>query len=486
MKGKVRKTDLARAVRLLAQRHESLRTCFEVTDDQGVAQRVLERSSLALECHDIESVDEMERYFYELKNFAFDLNYGSLIRIMLLTRSPEEHYLLIGYHHLIFDGASHGPLMRDLNRSYDWEPSSAKVLQFVDFSDQQHALYKNGSWDAKIAFWREQFKTVPEPLPIHRSRVPERQPLADYDSSTRAALEIGVDLSERLGAFAKAHRITRLHVYLAAFKVLLFRFLGVSDVCIGLADDGRRGDGLQDCIGPFLNILPIRMPAKASETFLRAAQTARDKTMAALENSEVPLEVIFNELRLKRTATHSPLFQAFLNYLPHGVQGKENFCGCELELQEHLISPAQLPFDITVSILQTPETVQVFVSTQSHLYTQEDCSLLIRGYEDILNEFTATPKARIGGEWQFRQEDLDRAVTLGRGMCPQGLSRYKPVHFPQYANIRSRSYISFSVPRIIDPHHRGTATRIRPNASHHRRQRLFTKLREPCRPGLGH
>ncbi|RYO89275.1 hypothetical protein DL766_000912 [Monosporascus sp. MC13-8B] len=413
LNGKVRKNDLSRAVQVLAQRHESLRTCFEVTEDQGVIQGVLESSSLALECYDIDSVEEVEHYFRVLDKHEFDLTYGSVIRMMLLTRSSTEHYLLIGYHHIIFDGASHVPLMHELDRAYNWEPSPSKVLQFVDFSNRQNLLYKDGSWDGKIAFWREQFKTIPEALPIHRSRVSERQLLSRYDTSTQAEVDFDADVYARLRAFARTYRTTTLHIYLAALKILLFRFLGTTDICIGLADDGRRGDGLQTCIGPFLNILPIRMSAKANETFVRSAQTARDKTLAALENSEVPLEVIFNELRLKRSATHSPLFQVFLNYLPIGVQGAEVFCGCELEQVN--VSPAQLPFDITLGILQTPERIRIYIITQSHLYSQEDCSLLARGYQDVLNEFATTPKAKIGSKWHFRPEDLERALSLGRG-----------------------------------------------------------------------
>ncbi|KAL7940334.1 beta-ketoacyl synthase domain-containing protein [Trichoderma barbatum] len=432
MNGNLRKNDLARAVQVLAQRHESLRTCFELTEDQGVIQGVLETSSLFLECYDIDSAEEIKDYFDILNTHEFDLNYGSLIRIMLLTRSPTEHYLLIGYHHIIFDGASHVPLMHELDRAYNWEPSTHKVMQFADFSNKQFSLYKDGSWDGKLAFWREQFKTVPEVLPIHRSRVAKRQLLSVYDSSIREGYDLEPDLHEKLRAFARANRTTTLHIYLAAFKILLFRFLGVTDVCIGLADDGRRGDGLQHVIGPFLNILPIRMTAKPTETFARAAQTARDKTIAALENSEVPLEAIFNELRLKRSPTHSPLFQTFLNYLPFGVQGVETFCGCQLELQESIVSPAQLPFDITLTILHSPKRIQVFFSTQSHLYTREDCSVLLHGYQDILKEFATTPKAKIGSEFRFRQEDLDKAVTTGR--APTFESRFKET-LPHYLEL---------------------------------------------------
>ncbi|KAK2022912.1 beta-ketoacyl synthase domain-containing protein [Colletotrichum zoysiae] len=411
LSGELRIPDLSRAVRALGERHESLRSCICERDGQP-SQGVMATPTFALEHKKIHSKDELFNEYAALRNHAFDLRSGRASRTILLSYSPRDHYLLMSSHHIFFDRASNDAVMGDLERLYSGLPLEPSPLQYLDYSDNQQREYASGQWDEAIGFWRREFTTLPDPLPLHRSQISERQPLERYESRI-PDFRIDKQLSARIREVAKRHRATPFHFHLAAFKVLLHRFLGTTDVCIGIADSCRRDDRMRTGIGPFLNMLPLRMAAGAGQPFLRALEEAREKSFAVLANS-IPLEVILNELRVSRQATHTPLAQAFMNYAENDLEDGQAFLGCRVKMMKQEM--AELPYDITFTVINnTTGDTRVLLNLQASLYTEGDAQILQHGYEDILREFANAPDQAVGSKWHFRPAVLQKALALGRG-----------------------------------------------------------------------
>ncbi|KAK0379659.1 beta-ketoacyl synthase domain-containing protein [Colletotrichum limetticola] len=411
LSGEVRIPDLSRAVRALGERHESLRSCICERDGQP-SQGVMKTPSFALEHKRIYTKSELFDEYAALRGHVFDLSRGETSRTILLSYSPRDHYLLMSSHHIFFDRASNDAVMGDLERLYNGYPLDPNPLQYLDYSDDQQRQYSSGEWDEAIKFWRHEFTTIPDPLSLHRSQISERQPLERY-ASRIPDFRIDKQLSAKIRQVARKYRATPFHFHLAAFKILLHRFLGTTDVCIGIADSCRRDDSMRTGIGPFLNMLPLRMVAKAEQPFLSALDEAREKSFAVLANS-IPLEVILNELHISRQATHTPLAQAFMNYAENDLEDGQRFLGCRMTMMKQEM--AELPYDITFTVINnTTGDTRILLNLQESLYTESDAQILQHGYEDILREFANAPDDAVGSTWHFRPAVLQKALTLGRG-----------------------------------------------------------------------
>ncbi|KAK1676294.1 beta-ketoacyl synthase domain-containing protein [Colletotrichum godetiae] len=411
LSGEVRIPDLSRAVRALGERHESLRSCICERDGQP-SQGVMRTPSFTLEHKRIYTKNELFDEYAALRGHVFDLSQGQASRTILLSYSPRDHYLLMSSHHIFFDRASNDAVMSDLERIYNGYPHDPNPLQYLDYSDDQQRQYSSGEWDEAIKFWRNEFTTIPDPLSLHRSQISDRQPLERY-ASRIPDFRIDKQLSAKIRQVARKHRATPFHFHLAAFKVLLHRFLGTTDVCIGIADSCRRDDHMRTGIGPFLNMLPLRMAANAEQPFLSALDEAREKSFAVLANS-IPLEVILNELRVSRQATHTPLAQAFMNYAENDLEDGQTFLGCRMTMMKQEM--AELPYDITFTVINnTTGDTRILLNLQESLYTDSDAQILQHGYEDILREFANAPDQAVGSTWHFRPAVLQKALTLGRG-----------------------------------------------------------------------
>ena len=412
LKGKIRVHHLKKAFRGLGERHESLRTCIREVDGQ-LSQVVLESPTLALEHWCIDAKQDIFDEYERLRNHVFDLAGGQISASTLLSLSETDHYLLMSTHHIVFDRVSNDAVMTDLEGLYNGYPLVTDPLQYLDYSNEQHEQYLRGDWKDRIEFWRREHRTLPDPLPLHRSQLSERRPLERY-ASRIPEFRIDGQLSGKIRQVSRKHRCTPFHFHLATFKVLLHRFLGVRDFCIGIADSCRKDEFMHTGIGPFLNMLPLRMNVSPSQTFASVLEEARQSSLSALANS-IPLEIILDELRVSRQSTHTPLAQAFMNYAENDVEDGQSFLGCRMELMKQEM--AELPYDITFTVINNNKSggTRILLNVQKSLYTQVDAQIIAHGYEDILREFAKGTSQMIGDRWHFRKPVLQRALALGRG-----------------------------------------------------------------------
>ena len=154
--GNLRVNDLMRAVDVVAQRHEALRTRFFVDEAQKPMQGVLETPILRLEHKWVADETELRQECEDLRRHVYDLYNGETMRIVLLSKATDEHYLLIGCHHINVDGISHQVLMSDLLKAYNHEALNPSILQFPEYSSRQLELHRNGGWKSELAYWKRE------------------------------------------------------------------------------------------------------------------------------------------------------------------------------------------------------------------------------------------------------------------------------------------------------------------------------------------
>ncbi|HEX2925330.1 MAG TPA: amino acid adenylation domain-containing protein, partial [Ruminiclostridium sp.] len=131
LEGRLNRKRFRKAYEDLFQRHEILRTSFDFIDGEPV-QKVWQD----IEC-DIQYIEAGEELVEKMvRNFIkpFNLNEAPLVRMVLVKVSDTRHYMFIDIHHIIFDGASMGIILKDLMSLYDGVSLPALKIQYKDFS----------------------------------------------------------------------------------------------------------------------------------------------------------------------------------------------------------------------------------------------------------------------------------------------------------------------------------------------------------------
>ncbi|KAF4631137.1 hypothetical protein G7Y89_g6997 [Cudoniella acicularis] len=394
--GEIDPERLRQAVRDLGQQHEILRTAFFDQDGRQM-QHILETSLLHLEHQQIENEEEVTSIAMSIqKGYTYDVACGETIRLILLSRSATENFLMTGVHPLIMDGTSLHTFLRWLAFHYTYPNAKRRVKQFAEASEQRHADYAAGKFEAELRYWRKEFATTPNPLPLLTlAKVDERPTLKAYEN-IRATCRVDADSKAQILKICRRLRATPFHFYLAALRALLLRYtVGGEDVTMAVAESGRGHDVKEmDVIGPLYNLVLVRLLSHPSTRFEDLLEVARDKTYAALANSKLPYPMLVKELDLQRPAKYTPFFQVLADYrmgshekIRWGENNELLMMGFDLNV----------PYDIYLDTIDEPDgecTHYLFV--RKDLFGQPEAEKLARSYRHLIRAFAAQPGMAVG------------------------------------------------------------------------------------------
>jgi len=102
---------------------------------------------------------------------------------------------------------------------------------------------------------------------------------------------------------------------MAAYQVLLKAWCGQDDIMVGTSVSRRDDPRWSDVVGFFVNTVPLRGDLSGDPTFVDHLARTRTSVLGGLAHQEFPFPLIVNRLRLPRSMSHNPVFQAFLNFL---------------------------------------------------------------------------------------------------------------------------------------------------------------------------
>lgn len=328
----------------VTDRHESLRTLFADRDGRPV-QSVSAPGGVRPELVHREVPEaEVEEAIRAAADHPFDLAAQPPAAAHLFTTGQEDHVLLLVFHHIICDGWSLGPLMRDLSAAY-----AARVLgdapqwdelpvQYADYALWQRDLLgaeedADSLLSRQLNHWRAQLADLPVELALPADR--PRPGTSDYAGGS-AEVAWGPELHRHLLALAKEHGCTLFMVLQAGFAALLSRLGAGTDIPIGTPVAGRTDDALDEVVGFFVNTVVLRTDVSANPSFAELLRRVRATDLGAYEHQDVPFERLVEEVNPPRSLGRHPLFQVMVQ-LQHAAAGPR-FPG--LRAAEHHIPSA--------------------------------------------------------------------------------------------------------------------------------------------------
>ena len=305
------------AMRALVDRHESLRTTFQVID--GEPRQAIHRTpATVLDTHDVSDAADPEtaaRALARSHSEPFDLEQGPLVRATLIRLAPERHVLLFTMHHIVADGVSVNVIGRDLARFYDAARTGAAeglpplTIHYRDFAAWQNARLDAPAGEPDRDYWHAKLGGT---LPVIDLIEDLPRPGVLTTSGREHVVEIPAHVTAALAALGQRRNASLFMVLLAALKTYLYRATGQTDVIIGSPSAGRVHADLDDQIGCFLNTLALRDQIDPGGSFERLLDQVRVTATEAFDHQEYPFERLVAELQLPRDPSRSPIFDVVM------------------------------------------------------------------------------------------------------------------------------------------------------------------------------
>lgn len=400
LEGKLDVTAIEKSFSDLIKRHESLRTTFDVEDGEPV-QQIAPAEPFRIVVDGLEEVSlqkreqEIRRRLRAFAREPFNLSEGPLLRAKLLRLAPEEHVLLFNIHHIISDGWSNAVLIRELAVLYENHSSGKNTplpelpLQYVDFANWQREWLQGDELQEQLRYWSEHLQQVANlQLPTDRTR-----PAVQTYKGNRESFRIAPELTSQLKALCRKEGITPFILLLTAFKVLLYRYSGQSDIAVGSPIANRTREELEGLIGFFANTLVFRSQVDGEQRFRDLLMQVKETAMAAYAHQDVPFEKIVEALKPERDLSRSPLFQVMfiLQNTPSTAAGQND--GLRVEPLD--IHHGSSMFDLTLSLKEQGDQIDGNLEYNTDLFDAATIQRLCRHYQHLLSAIAANPEAEV-------------------------------------------------------------------------------------------
>ncbi|AYN37725.1 hypothetical protein D9753_00490 [Streptomyces dangxiongensis] len=288
---------LTGALDAVVDRHESLRTVFELRGDT-LTQVVLPRLTLDVPVREL-AVEAIPDAVHELLHRPFDLAEGPLLRFHLLRLAPQEHLAVLAVHHIVTDATSSAVLLEELTFGYaarvaGVEPEYDELpIQYADFAVWQRDRLSGDHLESLTGYWAKRLAgVVPLPFTPATGQVPDGGPRGAAHHFTLPAVT-----ARALEKLAYHRGATAFMVLLAGYQALLSRWFRQDDITVVSPTEGRDRPELERLVGYFVNPLLLRTDLSGAPGFSALLDRVRAGCLDDFDRRELPFERAVEELR---------------------------------------------------------------------------------------------------------------------------------------------------------------------------------------------
>ncbi|MCB0164084.1 MAG: amino acid adenylation domain-containing protein [Anaerolineae bacterium] len=401
VQGPLNVAALEQAFNDLLQRHDILRTSFQLIDGQPVQViapdlaltiRTLDLQHLKNEDQEIQAQQLVEKEWFT----PFNLTQAPLLRVTLIQLAADKHIFLLNMHHIISDAWSLGILTRELSALYgafagqQLEANLPKLsIQYADFAVWQRDHLQNKALEKHIAYWRQQLAGAPPLLELPTDY--GRPAVQSYKGDTVKG-KLSTALTQALERLSVGENASLFMTLLTAFNILLYRHTGQDDIVVGAPMINRRYIETENLIGYFLNNLALRTSLADTLSFSDLLKSVRQTTLDAYSHQELPFEKLVQELQPQRDLSYTPIFQVFFNMFTSSTYNKalkladleiKPFVGHEMEVGSK--------FDMTMYIQKLGDDVHLNLVYKTSLFRRGRIEEMLAQYVHLLQQIVDQP-----------------------------------------------------------------------------------------------
>ena len=400
LKGKLDVAALEQSINEIVRRHESLRTSFSAVNGQPV-QIIVPGRTISIQQVDISNLPASRRLAvaealaFQEGQRSFDLQRDLLCRARLVRLESDLQHFLLTMHHIISDGWSMELFYRELTTLYEAFSSGQSseltelTLQYVDYAQWQRDWLQGEVLDEHLGYWKRRLAGAPALLELTTDR--PRTATQTY-RGRRESLVLSKQLTDGLRAFSLSEGATLFMTLLAAFKALLYRYSGQTDVVVGTPVANRNRTEVESIVGPLVNTLVLRSNLSGQPSYRKLLRRVTHIALSAYSHQELPFDVLLDNLDVKRDLSYNPVFQVMfsLHRPPADTLKLAGVVASRLR-----INTDTTKFDLNLAITEGEQGLRAAFEYNTDLFDQATIRRMLGHFEMLLTGILADPDQSI-------------------------------------------------------------------------------------------
>lgn len=401
LRGKLDVAALQASLNTILERHAALRTVFTAITVGQVIQQVLPVTQWLLRVVDLRPCPDEGRTVRcaellqdELRQ-RFDLARGPLVRALLVKLGDEEHQLLLTIHHIVSDGWSLALLIQEINALYTAHVQGttaelpALPVQYADYTRWQRQWVETSAAVAAGEYWKRQLAGDLQELALPTDR--PRTAVSDFRGET-CSFEIPAELAAKLKDLSRGQHVTLYVTLLAAWKTLLARLTGQTDIVVGTPAACRSQPEVQEIIGCLINTLVMRTSLAGKPTVAELLDRVRTTAHEAFAQREYPYVELTRQLARSGKAGHS-LYNVMFAWQNTPFA---EFALPGLATETFVVDTGSAKFDLLLAMQETPAGLTGSIEYRTAIFERRTIERFARTLLAVLNDFaTLDPNAAV-------------------------------------------------------------------------------------------
>lgn len=307
----------------------------------------------------------------------FELAVEAPTRWTLYRVTDTRWIILIAAHHIAMDEWSLTLLRRRIESAC---PQSCSALQYADYAAWQRHTQDPTVVRHELEWWERQLAGIPQLCTFPTDGTGD---IGGSETGLTRPFCWDAELVAELRKLIRREGVTIYMALLAVFAAVLRANTGQGDIVLGSPMGTRERPEFETIIGPFVNLLVLRLDLGDDPSFIELLARARDGVLDAFEHRQVPFEMLVDRLAPPRSFDRPPLCQVAV--VLHNASDED----------APLIYGGGSVFDLTCYAREIGGRIEGSIEYRADLYNDATIDRVISQLERFLRAAVLDPASKL-------------------------------------------------------------------------------------------
>ncbi|WP_344931053.1 amino acid adenylation domain-containing protein, partial [Aquimarina addita] len=396
----------------IVSRHEILRSLL-ISENGIVHQEIISAEDWSLDRAIVSNESLLENSLHGYLKSPFDLSKDYKFKACLYTLGNDQYVLAGVFHHIASDGWSGGILIHEFIELYSAIQSGHSAvlpklsLQYSDYAIWQRKYLEGIILEEQLSYWEAKLRDVSTlSLPIDYVRPPIQS-----NEGASISFELDQELGYSIRSLCQEEGVTLFMFLLSAFKVLLSRYSGQDDICVGTPIANRTQLELEGMIGFFVNTLALRSDLSDDPSFKDLLVNVKQTTLEGYDHQLAPFEKVVDRVITTRDMSMSPLFQV-LFVLQNTPQASEKIDLQDITISDYEFDRVTTQFDLILSVSEEETGILLDMGYSITLFDKITIDRMLLHYQKLLASIVRDITQPIGSLSMLTTEEKTQLLDV--------------------------------------------------------------------------
>lgn len=363
---------LEKAFSALIDRHESLHTKFEFSDN-NFYQIIEPNVSAKIQLEEVQFLND-EVIKTSISDFVkpFDLSVAPLMRIKAVVAKSGKSMIILDIHHIVADGISIRIIFDELLSLYKGCELN-ETRQYKDYSE----WLSMRDFSNQREYWTNEFA---DGIPVLELQLDYTRPQMQQFDGADLTIKLDSSVREKIIAASRKFNVTESMLFMTALLILLERESLQNDIVIGMPVAARMHKDTEHMVGVFINTLAIKFNIKETDKIKDLLERVNKKCIHAYENQEYPIELLLDDLKVIRDVSRNPLYDVLFNFKEFDDKGLYSGTDVEMVDMNETTAKLDLSFDINCSL----DGYSLILQYSTALFKESTIKLMLNHYVQLI------------------------------------------------------------------------------------------------------